>query len=75
MGTKELLGTAANQKLQKCIVSNKLCRFHFRYGRFEFCVSELSGKSCEVERLDDHDEGFHKDYEKVSGQLLFEKPE
>lgn len=75
MAIKEVLRTAANQKLQKCMVINKLCRFYFRHRNFGFCVTEISGASCEIERLDNEEEVVQTGEETTSAQSLFRKPE
>jgi len=75
MGIGELLGTAAEQKLQKCIIVGKPCRFYFRYGPFGFCASEILGTGCEIERLDDQGEVIQGDEEMISERFLFQKPE
>jgi len=61
MGINKLLKMATNQKIQKCIIINNTCRFHFRYRNFNFCVSEIIGESCEIERLDKLEEIFQRD--------------
>lgn len=65
MGINKLLKMATNQKIQKCIIINNTCRFHFRYRNFNFCVSEIIGESCEIERLDKLEEIFQRDDETI----------
>lgn len=65
MGIKELLRMATNQKIRKCLVINKTCRFYLRYKNFYFCASEILGKGCEIERLDRLEEVFQRDDETV----------
>ena len=75
MGTRQLLRTAADQKIQKCMITNKLCRFHFRHGKFAFCASEILGESCEIERVEEQEEVIQRDDEMISEQSIFQKPE
>ena len=75
MGTRQLLRTAADQKIQKCIIIGKPCRFLFRYRKFDFCASEMSGESCEIERLEEQEEVIQRDDEMISEQSIFQKPE
>ena len=65
MGIKELLKMTINQKIRKCIIINNTCRFYFCYNNSNFCVSEIFGESCQVERLDKVEEVFQKDDEPV----------
>lgn len=75
MGIKDLLQMTTNQKIQKCIIINHPCRYYFRYSHFTFCVSEILGESCQVERLHRLEETLPKDKRKFLGPPLFQKLE
>ena len=47
----DLLKMASNQKGHHCVLNpNGSCEFYFKYKGFGFCVSELSGQGCQVEK-------------------------
>lgn len=50
LGSKNLFKMLMSQKESKCIL-NGICSFHFRYKEYSFCLSEVLGKGCEVERV------------------------
>jgi len=39
-----------NQKESRCLL-NGLCSFRFEYKGYTFCISEVLGKGCELEKL------------------------
>ena len=49
--SRKLFETAMNQRESRCIL-NGFCSFHFRYEGYTFCVSEVLGKGCGVEKLE-----------------------
>ena len=49
MTNGELLKIVLNQKERKCVLGG-VCRFLLEYRRILFCVSEILGQGCQVER-------------------------
>ncbi len=49
LGACSLLKMAMNQKEAQCILTG-LCRYYFRHQGVGFCISELLGHSCRVEK-------------------------
>jgi hypothetical protein len=51
LGPPDLLKMASEQKEHHCVL-NPIgpCQFYFKYKGFGFCVSELSGQGCQVEK-------------------------
>ena len=49
--SKTLFEVAMNQKEYKCIL-NGFCSFHFMYEGYAFCISEVLGKGCEIQKLE-----------------------
>ncbi len=45
----DLLRTVLNQKERKCVLGG-VCPFLFEYQHILFCVSEILGQGCQVER-------------------------
>lgn len=70
MGFKELLQIATKQKIRTCIMINNPCPFYFRYDSFNFCVSEILGEGCQVDRLDQ----FIGDRHQTNGETVFLPP-
>jgi hypothetical protein len=52
MGRRELLKLVASQKISNCLIGGTPCRFHLRHKEFSFCLSEIMGESCQVEKLE-----------------------
>ncbi len=47
-----LFSLALNQRMPKCLVGGRLCRFYLQFKGSGFCVSEISRKGCEVKSLE-----------------------
>jgi hypothetical protein len=50
LGKKNLFNMLMNQKESRCFFSG-LCSFRFEYKGYSFCISEVLGKGCELEKL------------------------
>ena len=61
MGIKELLKMVSDQKIRNCIIGGKSCPFYIYYKNFNFCVSEILGEGCQVERVEKLEEIFYED--------------
>ncbi len=48
-GARSLLRMAMNQKEAQCILTG-FCRYYFKHQGIGFCISELLGHSCRVEK-------------------------
>ena len=46
-----LFEMAMDQKLSRCLVGGRSCGYSFLYKGIRFCVSEVLGKGCLLERL------------------------
>ncbi len=66
MPTGNLLKMAMDQKLSKCLVGGKNCGYSLLYRGIRFCVSELLGKGCLLERLGEW-ERFFPEKEPLNG--------
>ena len=47
---ENLFNLLMNQKEFRCLLSG-LCSFRFEYKGYTFCISEVLGKGCELEKL------------------------
>jgi hypothetical protein len=52
MSKRDLFKLAVDRRLSNCLIGGRLCGFYLRYKGSSFCVSEILGKECEVERLE-----------------------
>ncbi len=50
MTKEDLLELASKQEITKCVVGGEECNLYFRYEGFGFCVSEILGQGCQVQR-------------------------
>lgn len=50
MSTGDLLKMALNRKMSNCLIGGRPCGFLFQYEGSNFCVSEILGEGCHVER-------------------------
>jgi hypothetical protein len=46
-----LLKLAAYQRISKCLIGGVACRFYLHHKGHTFCVSEILGQSCQIEKL------------------------
>ena len=53
-----LLEKVMDQKLSKCLVGGKSCGYSLLYRGIRFCVSEVLGKGCLLERLGEWERFF-----------------
>lgn len=53
MKHKDLFQLACRQKMNLCLVGAKACSFYFHYKNFYFCLSEILGKSCPYEKVEE----------------------
>jgi len=58
MPAGNLLKMAMNQKLSRCLVGGKSCGYSLLFRGIRFCVSELLGKGCLPERVDEWERFF-----------------
>jgi len=50
MSRRYLLGLASTQRISKCLISDQLCCLHLHYQGLNFCISEITGEGCQVEK-------------------------
>ncbi len=50
MGRRYLLGLASTQRISKCLISGRPCCLHLHYQGLNFCISEIMGEGCQVEK-------------------------
>mgnify|MGYP006269942269 CR=1 FL=1 len=71
MPRRTLLKMAMEQKLSRCLIGGMSCGYSFLYRGIRFCVSELQGKGCLLERLGEWERFFpEKDTLRGSDVLL-----
>lgn len=68
MSRGDLFKLVMDQRLSKCLVGGTTCGFYLQYKGTRFCVSELLGKGCLIERLGQWDQ-FYSDQEKSNDPL------
>jgi len=49
----DLFRLASGQKISRCLVGGRACGFYFKYKRRHFCLSEILGKGCIHEKLEE----------------------
>ncbi len=84
MGRRSLLTLVANQRISNCLIGAKLCGFSLQYKGIHSCISELMGKGCLVERMEQWEQlylypekegtnGFLPIFKKMETELLSSK--
>jgi hypothetical protein len=68
MDRKELFKLVFNQKISKCLIGGRTCGFYLAYKEFSFCVSEILGQSCQLEKLRKLEE-VYQEPEKINFSL------
>jgi len=75
MRRRSLFTLVANQRISNCVIGAKVCGFSLQHQKIHFCVSELMGKGCVVER-EEQSEQLYPEKEGNNGFLpIFEKME
>ena len=75
MSRRSLFTLVANQRISNCVIGAKACGFSLQHQGIHFCVSELTGKGCLVERLE-QSEQLYPEKEGINDSLpIFEKME
>ena len=75
MSRGSLFTLLANQRISKCVIGAKACGFSLKYQEIHFCVSELMGNGCLVERSE-QSEQLYPEKEGINGCLpIFEETE
>jgi len=68
-----LFKLASSLRISRCLISGGACSFYLRYKGFNFCISEILGQGCQVERVEKLEDRY-EDPQKSTGQLpLMEK--
>jgi hypothetical protein len=70
MNRGNLFKLAMDQRLSKCLVGGITCGLTLQYKGIRFCLSELLGTGCLVERSGQRDQ-FGSDKEKINSSLTF----
>lgn len=70
MDRKELFKLLINQKISNCLIGGTTCGFYLPYKEFSFCVSEILGQSCQLEKLRKLEE-VYQGPEKINFSLPF----
>lgn len=52
MSTGDLFKLALNRRMSYCLIGRRPCGFLLQHEGSNFCVSEILGKGCQVERLE-----------------------
>ena len=50
MSRRHLLSLASTQRVSKCFLGGRACCLHLHYQGSNFCISEIMGEGCQVER-------------------------
>jgi hypothetical protein len=70
MSTGDLFKLALYRKMSNCLIGGRPCGFLLQYKGSGFCVSEILGKGCQVERLEQFEQ-LYDEKEKVNFSLPF----
>jgi len=50
MSRRYLLSLASTKRVSKCFLGGRACCLHLHYQGFNFCISEIMGEGCQVEK-------------------------
>ena len=69
MGRRRLFRIASAQRISGCLVGGRACGLYLHYKGFNFCVSEIMGEGCQVEKSvkSEHD---YQERDEISCPLL-----
>jgi hypothetical protein len=75
MDRGSLFRLAAGQRISRCLIGAVPCPLYFHFKNFGFCVSEILGKSCQVEKADVSQTVFREAEEAFAPLPLLGRPE
>ena len=70
MSRRYLLSLASTQRVSKCFLGGRACCLHLHYQGFNFCISEIMGEGCQVERSGKGEEVYQSQDETSCPVLL-----
>ena len=70
MSTGDLFKLVLNRKISNCLIGGRPCGFLLQYYGSNFCVSEILGKGCQVERSEQLEQ-LYDETEKLNFSLPF----
>jgi hypothetical protein len=73
LGNKNLFKILMNQKESKCLL-NGFCSLLFKYEGYTFCLSEVLGQGCEIEKLKKLEKEIYKSEEGLPSEEKAEVP-
>ncbi len=68
MSKGDLFKLVGEQRISRCLIGAKPCGFSLQYHGMHFCVSELLGKGCLVQRLEQWEQ-IYPEKEGINGFL------
>ena len=68
LGRRSLLRLVLAQRISRCLIGGRACGLYLHHKGFNFCVSEVMGEGCQVERSARTEE-FHQSGEKINSWL------
>ena len=75
MSRGSLFTLVANQRISNCVIGAKACGLSLQHQEIHFCLSELMGEGCAVERVEQLEQ-LYPEKEGINGFLpIFEKME
>jgi hypothetical protein len=63
LGTPYLLKLVWPQRIPKCLIGDRAYRLYLHHKGFNFCISEIMGEGCEVEKSAKVEEDYQGQYE------------
>jgi hypothetical protein len=58
MNKGDLFKLVSNQRILRCLIGGGACGFLFRHRGFNFCILEIFGQSCQVERSEKSEDRY-----------------
>jgi len=73
MCRRDLLSLVSAQRISGCLIGGRVCCLFLHYKGFNFCVSEIMGEGCHVERIEKFEDRY--DLQEINYRLpLTERP-
>jgi hypothetical protein len=70
--SRDLFKMALSRRMSNCLIGGRPCGFLFQYEGSNFCVSEILGEGCQVEKLEQMEQ-LYDEKEKVNFSLPFQQ--
>jgi hypothetical protein len=73
MGKRHLFRLVSAQRISGCLIGGQVCGLYLHYKGFNFCVSEIMGEGCQLEKSAKLEKTYQEEMENNSSLPLLDR--